>query len=377
MKQHFISVFHNPKKVIIFSLIWAIIIGFFGYTKINQKPTDPYNQIDAKILLNESNDSYQNKNLTLGFLSGGRIKSVSVTSGDVVKKGDVLATLDAGNVVGALTQAKALYATAQANYQKVINGVTSADSAVNKTSVEISQTALLHSKETLVLSLNNSLTSATNAVNNNTNSIFINPHTSNPELATVDMIFTNQQLENTVIDERIRLNQMFSLWKQELDGVSANGDMVVLTDHSLSHLQDIAVYLDDLNSLFTQYSSGYKDNAKTVVLGNILSARAGITGQITSLTNGMQSVSNAQKNVEQSQAILAQKISQARPEDVAIAEAQVSNAYGAVQIAEASFQNTIITAPSDGMVMSVSITPGQMAVSNAPAIEFLSGSVKN
>ncbi len=45
----------------------------------------------------------------------------------------------------------------------------------------------------------------------------------------------------------------------------------------------------------------------------------------------------------------------ARPEDVATAQAQVDNAEGAVQIAEAAYENTIITAPADGTIVSVAI----------------------
>jgi len=377
MKQHIISLPHHPKRVIIISLIIAAAIGTFGYIEINQKPLNLYNQIDSETIISKDSNISQNQNLTLGFLSGGRIKSVSFKSGDKVKKGDVLATLDAGNVLGALTQAKAAYATAQANYQKVINGVTSADITVSNASVDISRAALAHSKENLLIALNNSITAATNAVNNNTNIIFDNPNSENPKLITNDISFTNQQLENNIVSERISMNQMFPLWKNELVASTVDSDLTILTDHALSHLQAIATYIDDLNALFTLYSVTEVSNSNTVIVSSILSARASITGQITSVTNALQTVSNAEKSLDQSQALLKQKTSTARPEDIAIAEAQVNAAYGAVQIAEAAFQNTIITAPADGTIVSVSITPGQIAVPNASAIELKTNNFLN
>ena len=85
-----------------------------------------------------------------------------------------------------------------------------------------------------------------------------------------------------------------------------------------------------------------------------------------------QLVSNAQAVLDQANSSLNALVSAARPEDVAVAQAQVNNADGAVQIAEAAYENTIIVAPTDGTIMSVSITPGQIAVVNAPAIEFTS-----
>src|SRR5665647_923288 len=124
MKQHIKSLPHHPKRVIIISVIIALAIGVFGYIKINKKVATPIIKDNSSVSVNGNNNPSLPQNLTLGFLVGGRIKSVSVKAGDTVKKGQVLAELDAGNTLGTLTQAKALYATAEANYQKVINGAT-------------------------------------------------------------------------------------------------------------------------------------------------------------------------------------------------------------------------------------------------------------
>jgi len=374
MKEHIKSLPHHPKRVIIISLIIAILIGTFGYIKINQKPTNPYNLATPEISTSTNNNISQNQDLTLGFLSGGRIKSVLVKSGDKVKKGDILATIDAENVLGALTQAKATYSTAEANYQKVINGATLADIALSDTSVEISQTSLANNEGSLVLALNNSLSYAKNAVNNNTNIFFDNPTSENPTLLTSTVNFNNQELENDVANERALLNNMFSVWDNELTGINITSDLATISASTLAHLQAVAKYIDDLNSLFTLYSIQGGTNFQTAISldqNNILNAKTSITNQITSVNNAVQIVSSAEKLLKQSQASLKQKTTTARPEDIAIAQAQVSNAYGTVQIAQAAYENTIITAPSDGTVVSVSITPGQIAIPNAPAIEFL------
>ena len=64
------------------------------------------------------------------------------------------------------------------------------------------------------------------------------------------------------------------------------------------------------------------------------------------------------------------KTSPARLEDVAVAVAQVKNAFGAVQIAEVAYQNRIITSPGDGVVTAVYITVGQTSTPNVPAIDI-------
>jgi len=78
-----------------------------------------------------------------------------------------------------------------------------------------------------------------------------------------------------------------------------------------------------------------------------------------------QAINGAQATLDQANASLTALVTAARPEDVAAAE-------GAVQIAQAAYENTIITAPTDGTVVSVNISPGQIATPNAPAIEFIS-----
>jgi multidrug efflux pump subunit AcrA (membrane-fusion protein) len=88
------------------------------------------------------------------------------------------------------------------------------------------------------------------------------------------------------------------------------------------------------------------------------------------LTNATQAVSSAEAGVNQNQASLTLKTSSARPEDVVSAEAQVSNASGAVQIAQSAYQNRIITSPGNGIATAVYISAGQIASPNVPAIDL-------
>ena len=66
-----------------------------------------------------------------------------------------------------------------------------------------------------------------------------------------------------------------------------------------------------------------------------------------------------------------QKVAGARSEDLEIAQAQVESTKGALEIAQGTYNNTIITAPVDGTITNVSITAGQIATPNTPAIELL------
>src|SRR6266850_7622726 len=97
MIQHIKSLPHHPKRVIVISLVLALAIGTFGYIKINKKQTVPL--ADTSIPTGSLSVA-SSQNITLGFLAGGRIQSVFIKAGDIVKKGQLLATLDAGNARG-------------------------------------------------------------------------------------------------------------------------------------------------------------------------------------------------------------------------------------------------------------------------------------
>jgi multidrug efflux pump subunit AcrA (membrane-fusion protein) len=135
MKQKIISFFQKPVQVTIASVVIALVIGVAGYMRIHTTPAYQFVKAAPGTILGSNTSG----NLTLGFLAGGRIKTVAVKTGDTVKAGDILATLDAGNASGALTQAKAAYATAQANYQKVISGATGSTIDVAKAAVNTAQ----------------------------------------------------------------------------------------------------------------------------------------------------------------------------------------------------------------------------------------------
>jgi HlyD family secretion protein len=373
--KKYLKIIHNPKYITIISLTVAIIIGFIGLAIINRTPNYQFVKAQTGTIENVwslGNSKSSGQNLTLSFQTSGRINSVLVKNGDAVKSGEVLATLDPQNTLGALTQAKAVYASAIANYNKLINGATSPDIEVSKTLLESAKITLEHNQEILLQSLNNSLTTSISAVYNKTDAFFDNPESSNPDFITNGVSFNNQILEYHVKNERISINNMLSSWKAELAKISTSSDLTALTNNTQNNLQSIATYLDDMNNLYTAYASINSNSqiASIIGQGNIISARSTITTQISSLTSSLQAVSSSKTSIAQSEANLNLKMSPARSEDIANAEAQVTSAQGAIQIAEAAYDNRIITAPGDGIVAAVYITVGQNATQNSPAIDL-------
>ena len=75
-------------------------------------------------------------------------------------------------------------------------------------------------------------------------------------------------------------------------------------------------------------------------------------------------VSVAQANLDQANSVLLQKVSKARPEDVA-------SATGALQVAQGTYDNNFIYAPADGLVTSINIGVGEIALANGRVISIV------
>jgi multidrug resistance efflux pump len=357
MKQHIVSLPHHPKRVIIISLIIALLVGTFGYIKINKKVSIPNVKDNSGV--NISSDSAASGNLTLGFLVGGRIKSVSVKAGDKVVKGQVLAALDAGNTEGALAQARAVYETAQANYKKIINGATGTAIDVAKAAVNTAQVNLdgVTKQQNLLVA---------NAYTNLLNSNLAAKSDSDTSLPPPSI--TGTYTKNTEGVITLAVNQGGTGGYFTIGGIASGTGIVSTT--TPEPISDTGLFIE-FPALSAYLGTTWRINIPNNIAPNYLT---NYNTYQSALETKNQAIGNAQATVDQANASLTALATSARPEDVAIAQAQMDNASGAVQIAQAAFQNTIITAPSDGTVTSVAIVPGQIATPNAPAIEFISSS---
>jgi multidrug efflux pump subunit AcrA (membrane-fusion protein) len=114
MKNSIIKLVSRPKIVIPVTMIIALAIGAISYGAIGKPPIVTLPSSDQK-LATSSQGTYD-ISTDLAFLKSGRLATVSVHIGDVVKKGDTLATLDASDTLGTINQAKGALELAKAQY---------------------------------------------------------------------------------------------------------------------------------------------------------------------------------------------------------------------------------------------------------------------
>ncbi len=364
MKSSVAKFFHNPKAVTITALVIAVVIGVFGYSRIHKAPVYTYATAGAGTITTNGSGSAAMQNLTLGFVSGGKIGTVNVKAGDAVKQGEVLATLDAENVVGSLTQAKAAYAAAEASYEKVIAGATGstidvAKAAVNTAQVNLDQATAQQTQ--LVANAYSNLLNSTLAAESASGTSSLTP-------PTITGTYTGTAEGTLTITFHTTGSGNGTYFT--LSGLATGTSQ--LNQTSPTPLADTGLSVSIPNT------GTYGETSWTVAVPNTNAANylANLNAYKQAQVTQTQVLAAANAALTQAQASLTMTATAARPEDVAAAQAAVQSAQGAVQIAQGAYDNTIITAPGAGTVTSVSITPGQIAAPGASAIQLYAASTE-
>jgi len=359
IKKHLKKIIMTPKLAIAITVVVVLIVGAISTVVHNQTQTERLAEVST---LAENTSSSADKNtsqdLTLAFPVGGRIKSVSVKIGDVVKAGTILASLDDENANGAIDQAQGAYDTAEANYQKIINGATGTTVDVTKAAVNTAKVNLEQVTKQQEILVNNAYRTL---LNSSPQAQIISDYNAY-DAPTVSGTYGCEKEGSYILDT------YNSFGGVSVDYSGLEKGTLLLTDVPRP-LGNCGLFLsfDKTKELL----SGLQFDIQ-VPNTNAANYNANNNAYQLALQNKNQAIAVAQATLDQANASLASVVANARPEDVAAALAQVESTKGALQIAESAHNNMIITAPADGTITNVAITAGQIATPNTPAIELLS-----
>jgi multidrug efflux pump subunit AcrA (membrane-fusion protein) len=282
----------------------------------------------------------------------GQIISVKVQNGDTVKAGQVVAVLDGKNALQTLNQARA-------SYNKLVKGLSDASLLSLNNSITSAQTSLDNAKQNILISLKSAYTSASNAVYINTDQFFPDP-TINPTIKINGVGFNNQEIVNNINQERFILTTTLNNWRDKIKTQSTSDDLVASINSSISDLNTIRNYFDDMTTLFALYSVS-SDSSSQSALNSAKStasgARSNIDSSISSLTSTLQSYNNSIFSLKNAKDNFTVQQEPPSADDLAVAQANLTNA-------EIAYASRIITAPFDGQIGGLTTSVGQQVSSS-------------
>lgn len=136
-------------------LIVIALAGYFVYGKYFNAPETQYNTVKVRLgalkqTVSETGVIKHANEVSLNFLSQGRLASTSVKVGSVVAKGQILAELDYSGLKIQARQAQASLDVAIANEQKISRGSTYQDINVSQSAVNQAQVSLDNARKDLL-----------------------------------------------------------------------------------------------------------------------------------------------------------------------------------------------------------------------------------
>lgn len=294
-------------------------------------------------------------------IGSGMVVSVKVKSGDPVKSGQLLAVLDLRSASVSLAQARASVASAEANERKVLAGASGPDIDVGKAAVESAQVSLDNANRSLAqvktqqdLLVKNALITLYNT------GLAATPGPSN--ISSTPPTITGSYDGHIAAQYAIQVYQTTGGMRYMLSGFeTAEGAVVTASPVALG-----------THGLFIQFPSTtiYDRETWTVDIPNTRASgytsannayQAALQTREQAVTSAESSVRSAQAALDQAQASLAAKQAAARPEDIAIAHAQVDSAKAQLAAAANTYQNNLVRAPFDGVVGEVVAHVGDQA----------------
>lgn len=332
------------KKRFLIPIILILVIGLIFIFKPSNSAKNTVTEFvkitDLKQTILATGQVVSNTDLSLSFNSNGVVKNIKVKVGDKVKQGQILANLDQASELASLTSARGALAAAQARYKRVLEGATNEE-------VALSQILLDQTKITQNTLINNAylrlLNSTPEAVPEDDRSFYQTP-----------IISGNYNLgkEGKIFLETYRSSAGLSYKVTGLtEGV---GPVDTINPQRLGN-----------SGLYVKFPTETENIVSEWVI-EIPNKKA--PDYITNLNNYQAVLTQSKAEIDQREAELALKKSKARQSDIDLAQADIISATGHLENATATFNNTIIFAPTDGTITSIDIKTGELASAQKPVM---------
>ncbi len=337
----------NKKTVIfLFIILGGISFFIFRSPESNVVNIDSVKYVDLSKSVRATGQVISNIDLDLSFNKASVVKSIKVNVGDVVKVGQILANLDQGQVFAKLTEARAGLLGAQAKYNKTLEGASGEEVALAKVALDNAKIDLENTK-------NNQETIVQSAYQAVLNSYIAALSTSASDTQSAPTISGTYALGK---EGEIRV----SVAQGGSNGYfSAFGLLIYLGTVSNTNPQPIGN-----SGLYILFPSNFSSQNEWVI--SIPNKKA--TNYLTNYNayqNALQAKTSAigvaQSTLNQKQAEYNLKISVARSVDLDIAKAEVLSAEGSLQLAQSSYEDTIIRAGAPGTITKVDIKYGELS----------------
>ncbi len=322
------------RRVVIILVVLAVLVGgsllIFRFTsQAKEAPAPDYEVIkvddgDMISTVSATGTIQPEDEVSLIFKGAGRLGEVLVKEGDSVTAGQVLARLETGDLDLAQAQAEIALSISQAQLAKLKNPASESDVTAARAAVESAQAAVDSAREAVA----------------------------SAEASYRDLVAgpsNDQKTAAAAAVERARV--MRDQAQSAYDRIASQPD---------AGLMPQSLQLQQATIDYATAEANYNVAVAPPKAGQLAAAKSQIAQAKATQAQALASVAQAR-------ASLNKLLEGASEQDLAVADAQVTQSLLQVQQARLTKENTVLTTPIDGVVTKLNVKVGEVASAAAPA----------
>ena len=335
----------------------------------------------------------------LAFEKSGRVEQVNVEVGDKVNVGEILVKIETGELFAELSQARASVESAKASLQQyeaalenqkvklaeLQVGTREEEILLYESKVQNADISLISAKESMINAMHDAYTRSEDAVRSKADQLFNNPRLISSNLK---FVIANTSLTNNVNALRVSLENLFSLWKINLDTLSSVSELESSILSTKNNLEQVKIFLENVSLALSnaQISTTITQTIIDAWKVNISSARTNVGTAITNHSTAKEKFKTAETSLLIAQNELVLKKAGSTPEQIDAQKAAIQQAEANIvsQLAEIKFKESAVQAvwvklaknslrsPIDGIITKQDAKKGAIVGANEIVVSVMS-----
>lgn len=308
----------------------------------------------------------------LRFKGSGKLTYLNANIGEKVSSGKLLAAQDTAQLDAQAREMQAGIDLQKAKLNQLLSGASPEDVVISETVVSTAEQSLLDAKKNIIDKLNGAYTKSDDAVRAKSDQLFDNPKTANPQLIVRSPY--DMQLEIDLEESRVRIETLLNEWKENLNTTSLQSDLVFEAQTANNNTQQIKEFFEKLalviNALLP--NSGLTQTTIDKWKTDISTARTNVDTAISSLISAEENLQVKESALRAAKNQLTLKTAPVRLSDIAVYQAQITQAESSLLRVETQRKDLMIYAPISSTVVSVRGEIGEIVGADTVVVSLAS-----
>lgn len=311
--------------------------------------------------------------IDLRFKGSGKLTVLNARVGERVAAGKLLAKQDTTQLDAQVKEMQAGIDLQKAKFSQLLSGASPEDVSISETAVFNARQSLLDAQKNIIDRMQGAYTKSDDAVRAKSDQLFENPKTSHPQLL---FSFPNDmQLEAEVVEARVTIEEALNEWSGDLAALSTESDLTLAAALAKKNTAQVKAFLVNEALIVNALTPSSKITQATIDKWktDISTARTNVDTAMSNLLLAEENLQMKASALHIAENQLALKTAPARSSDIAVYQAQITQAEASLARTEAQRRDLIISAPVSSLVTNVRGEVGEVVGADVIVVSLAAG----